>query len=60
VVLHPFADALHRHFFAGNDLAIDQHVTDWHEWIAVMRIVVDAQHGAVFEPDPRRALDLDE
>jgi hypothetical protein len=25
-----------------------------------MRIVVDAQHGAVFEPDPRRALDLNE
>ena len=41
-------------------LAVDQHAADRRVGPAVMRIVVDAQDGAVFEPDARRALDLRE
>src|SRR5579871_1217196 len=58
--LHPLPDALHRHLFARNDIALDQHTAHRHVGIAVVSVVVDAQHGTVFEPDPRRALDLDE
>ncbi len=58
--LHPFADPLHRHFFARNDVVINQHSSDRHIRIAIVGIVVEAQHGAVFKPDPCRTLDLDE
>ena len=58
--LHPFADALHRHFVLGDDLAIDQHAADRRIGPAIMRIVVDAQNGAVFQPDAGRALNLRE
>ena len=56
--LHPFADALHRHFVLGHDPAIDEHAADRRIWPAVMGIVIDAQNGAVFQPDAGRALDL--
>ncbi len=58
--MHPFADALHRHFLARHQAALDQHAAHRHIGVAVMRIIIDVHHGAVFEPDLRRSFDADE
>src|SRR5436309_5254319 len=54
----PVVDALHRHLFARNDIALDQRASDRAIGIAIVGIVVDAQRGAVLKNHPRRALDL--
>ncbi|CCD96483.1 hypothetical protein BRAO375_600055 [Bradyrhizobium sp. ORS 375] len=60
ILLHPVADALHRHLLARNDAALDQDATDRRVGMAVVGIVVDAHRRAVIETDPRGALDLRE
>ena len=57
---HPLPDALHRHFFARHDLALDQELADRNVRMAVLRHVVQAQQLAVVELDAHRALDVDE
>ena len=57
---HPLADAVHRHLFLGHLAAIDQDAADRQVAVAVVGVVVDAQHRAVLELDARRALDVDE
>jgi hypothetical protein len=49
---------LHRHFFARNEIALDEGTADRGKWIAVMRVVIDAQRRAVFEDDSPRAFNL--
>src|SRR6516165_4157020 len=56
---HPVANALHRHFFARNEIPLDEHAPDRGIGVAVVRIVVDAKWDPVLEDYPRRALDLD-
>src|SRR5581483_2507703 len=60
ILLHPFANALHRHLLARNDAALDQDAADGRIGKAVIGIVVDADGRAVIQADPRRALDLRE
>src|SRR5262249_30676497 len=55
---HPVADALHRHFFARDEIALDEHAPDGGIGVAVVGIVIDAQRRAVFEDHAGRALDL--
>src|SRR6266481_998456 len=55
---HPLPNALHRHFFARNEIALDEGTADGSKGIAVMRVVVDAQRRAVFEDDAARAFNL--
>jgi hypothetical protein len=55
---HPLPNALHRHFFARNEIALDEGATDRSKGVAVMRVVVDAQRRAVFEDDAPRAFNL--
>ncbi len=43
IVVHPLADALHRHIFARHDAALDQDAADRRVGIAVMGVVVQAQ-----------------
>src|SRR5262249_61943803 len=57
--LHPFANALHRHLLARNTIALNEHAADRGIGITVVRIVVDAQRGAVLEDYARRAFNLD-
>ena len=60
VLLHPLPDLLHRHLILGDDVALDQDAADRRVGKAVMRVVIDADGGAVLEAHPRRALDLRE
>src|SRR5262245_39282832 len=56
---HPFANALHRHLLARNKIALNEHAADRGIGITVVRIVVDAQRGAVLEDYARGAFNLD-
>src|SRR3989442_6107346 len=56
---HPLPNALHRHFFARNEIALDEGTTDRTKGIAVVRVVVDSQRRAVLEEDAPRAFNLD-
>src|SRR4029453_18279090 len=51
---HPLPNALHRHLFARNEIALDESTAGRGKGIAVMRVVVDAQRCAVFEDDGPR------
>ena len=57
---HPLADAVHRHLFFGHLAALDQDAADRQVGVTVVGVIVDAQHGAVFQPHARRSLDVDE
>ena len=59
ILRHPLADAVHRHFLARDEVALDQDAPDRRVGMAVVGVVVDPQHRAVFEAHARRALDLD-
>src|SRR2546430_8325407 len=56
---HPLPNALHRHFFARNEIALDESTAGRGKGIAVVRVVVDAQRRAVLEDDAPRAFNLD-
>src|SRR5215813_1577266 len=56
---YPFANALHRHLLAWNEIALNEHAADRGIGVTVVRIVVDAQRGAVLEDYARRAFNLD-
>jgi hypothetical protein len=43
---HPLPDAFWRHLVARDNVTLNKNAADWHEWIAVMAIVVDADYGA--------------
>ena len=59
VSVYPVTDSLERHLFARNDVTVDENPAERDEWVTIMSIVVDAQHGSVFEAHARRSLDLD-
>src|SRR6516225_3203355 len=56
---HPLPNPLHRHFFARNEIALEEGTADRSKGIAVMRVVVDAQRRAILEDHPPRAFNLD-
>ncbi len=60
ILLHPIPDLLHRHLIFRDDVAFDQDAADRRIGKAVMRVVIDADGGAVLEAHPGRALDLGE
>src|SRR5947209_6709105 len=55
---HPLPNALYRHFFARNEIALAEGAASRSKGVAVMRVVVDAQRRAVFEDDAPRAFNL--
>src|SRR6185295_1612249 len=55
---HVVADLVHRHFFLGNDAAIDQKFSNRRIRHAVACNVVEAQQLAIVELDPCGPLDL--
>src|SRR5207249_10286629 len=55
---HPLSNALHRHFFARNEIALDEGTADRTKRVAVVRVVVDAQRRAILEDDAPRAFNL--
>src|ERR1700730_3821945 len=56
---HPAANALHRHLFPRNQVALDEDASNRGKGITVMRVVADAQRRAVLEDHATRALDPD-
>src|SRR5947199_300776 len=60
MLLHPLPDLLHRHLLFRDEAAIDQDAAHRCIWIAVMRVVIDAERRAILDPHSRRALDLRE
>ena len=52
ILLHPLPDLLHRHLILRDDVALDQDAADRRVGIAVMRVVIDADGGAVLEAAP--------
>ena len=49
IALHPFADAVHRHFVLGHDLAVDQTAADRVIGMAVRGLIVQPHQLAVVE-----------
>src|SRR5262249_56795565 len=56
---NPALDAIHRHLFARDEIAVDEDAPDGSVAMAVVGIVVEPQQSAILEPHPNRALDLD-
>src|SRR3954464_2285382 len=59
VGMHPALDAVHRHFFARNEITLDQNTADSGVAVAVMAIVVEPKQRSIFKPYTCRTLDLD-
>src|SRR5262245_64463734 len=55
---HPLPNALHRHFFARNEIALDERTADRTKGMAVVRFVVDSQRCAILQDDAPRAFNL--
>src|SRR6516165_6846183 len=57
--MQPFADSLQRHLLFRHQATLNQHASKRRKGIAIMRIVADAQQGAVLQPYARRSFYLD-
>src|SRR5262249_27057432 len=42
-----------------DDVSLHENAADRHEWVSIVCIVVDAQHGPILQTHARRPLDLD-
>ncbi len=60
MIFHVGTYPLHGHFLLGNSAFIDEQSAYTPVWSSVVAIIINVQHGAVFQQHPPRPLDMKE